>query len=257
MTKIQTKLSNNDSVAHITLNDGKGNVLDAEMMSEILAALNDFKSNKNLKLITFTGEGEHFSFGASVEEHTKEKCNSMLKSFHQLFFQVIELGIPTASIVSGQCLGGGMELALITNFIFADRTAVFGQPEIILGVFPPPASLILPMKIGQAKADDLLITGRSIKAERAYEYGLINRIYDDKDTMITGVNEWIGKHITTKSASSLKFAVKTARSIFNSTLLNHLPQLEKYYNEKLMTTNDANEGINSFIEKRKPNWTNE
>lgn len=256
MNKIKIKLSNDDYIAHITLDDGKGNVLDAEMMYELLETLDSFKENKNLKLITFTGEGKHFSFGASVEEHTNENCGDMLKSFHKLFYTIIELGIPTAAIVSGQCLGGGMELALICNFIFADRTAVFGQPEIILGVFPPPASLILPMKIGQAKADDLLITGRSIKAERAYEYGLLNRIYDDKESMISGVNEWAEKHILGKSASSLKFAVKTSRSIFNGTLLNYLPQLERFYNEELMATNDANEGINSFIEKRKPNWDN-
>jgi len=256
MKKIKISYNNSNEIAYITLDDGKGNILDAVMMDQLLELLDNFKDMKTLKLIIFKGEGKHFSFGASVEEHTRDNCGDMLKSFHKLFYNLIDLAIPTAAIVSGQCLGGGLELALICNFIFCDKTAVFGQPEVVLGVFPPPASLILPMKIGQAKADDLLITGRYIKAERAYEYGLINRIYDDKESMNVGVEEWAIKHIAGKSASSLRFAVKTARSIFNTTLLNYLPMLEKYYNEELMNTEDANEGINSFIEKRKPVWSN-
>ena len=81
MNKIKIKYSNHDEIANITLDDGKGNVLDAEMMEELLEVLDNFKGNKKLKLITFTGEGKHFSFGASVAEHTRENCGDMLKSF--------------------------------------------------------------------------------------------------------------------------------------------------------------------------------
>ena len=86
----------------------------------------------------------------------------MLRQFHGLFTTLMNFSVPTMALVSGQCLGGGMELAISCNFLFLDETARFGQPEIILGVFAPPASLILPMKVGQAKADDLLLTGRSM-----------------------------------------------------------------------------------------------
>ena len=256
MEKIKLSFTNDNSVARILLDDGKGNVLDALMMEELQGVLDLFKDKNELKLIVFEGAGKHFSFGASVDEHKKEFAGIMLKGFHQLFYSIRDLGIPTLAKISGQCLGGGMELAIMCNFLFADITAKMGQPEIILGVFPPPASLILPEKIGYAKAEELLITGKTITADEAKSLGLINEVFTDKDTLNTGVDEWIEKNILPKSASSLRFAVKAARVRFNHVLSNFLPHLESIYVMQLMETHDANEGINSFLEKRKPVWEN-
>lgn len=245
-----------NQVARLTLNAPKGNVLDAEMMADLQSALDEIKDNHEIKLIQFIGAGDHFSFGASVKEHTKDKAPAMLKQFHGLFYTLANLSIPTAAIISGQCLGGGMELALMCNFLFADKSAKLGQPEINLGVFAPPASIILPLKIGQARADCLLVTGRIISVDEANQFGLITRVFDDQKSMLEGVETWVGKNILTKSASSLKFAVKTARIDFNCTLRTQLNELERLYNDELMATNDANEGINSFLERRKPEWKN-
>src|SRR4030042_4822442 len=132
------------AVTKIILNSPKANILEAAMLGEILCALAGMSNDKDLKLIVFEGVGKHFSFGASVQEHTKENSAMMLHSFHGMFHQLVRLAVPTMAVVRGQCLGGGMELALFCNFIVADRTAMFGQPEIILGVFPPPASVLLP-----------------------------------------------------------------------------------------------------------------
>ncbi|HEY4800535.1 MAG TPA: enoyl-CoA hydratase-related protein, partial [Bacteroidia bacterium] len=148
MEKIKVNYTYNNSVAQIILDDGKGNVLDHVMMHELQAILDSFKTNYNLKLITFEGAGKHFSFGASVEEHKKDAAAAMLRSFHHLFYALRDLSIPTVAKISGQCLGGGLELALMCNQMFADKTAKLGQPEVVLGVFPPPASLLLPEKIG-------------------------------------------------------------------------------------------------------------
>jgi cyclohexa-1,5-dienecarbonyl-CoA hydratase len=256
MQKIQLDYTHDGTVARIILNDGKGNVLDAMMMYELHDLFDQFKNNNNLKLITFEGAGKHFSFGASVEEHTKENCAEMLKSFHQIFYEIIDLSIPTMAKISGQCLGGGMELALACNFLFGDNTALFGQPEIILGVFAPPASLLLPLKIGSAYAEELLLTGTSIGALRAKDIGILNDVFIDKVEIETHLDQWITKNISKKSASSLKYAVKASRKVFNETLLTKLPELEKLYIDELMESFDANEGINSFIEKRKPVWKN-
>ncbi len=245
-----------NQVVRIALNSPKGNVLDSSMMSELQAVLDSLKNQPQVKLVQFIGEGKHFSFGASVEEHTKENVSQMLKQFHQLFYTLIELSIPTMAIVTGQCLGGGMELALSCNFIFADNTAKFGQPEIALAVFAPPASLILPMKLGQSYADELLLTGKIINADEAHRIGLVCSISDDKESLLNAVNVWTTKNILPKSASSLKHANQAARCIFNETLLKQLPKLEKQYVNDLMETKDANEGINSFLEKRKPIWGN-
>lgn len=252
--KIITENQYDAQVVKIILNDPPGNVLDSAMITELQVALNGLASQPNVKLIHFTGTGDHFCFGASVEEHIRENAPAMLKGFHQLFYTLMDLAIPTVASLSGQCLGGGMELAIMCNVLFADETTRLGQPEIVLGVFAPPASAILPMKIGQTAADDILLTGASITPSRAAQIGLINEVYADKAAMETGVNGWIEKTILPKSASSLRHAVKAARRQFNAILREALPALEKTYNDELMTTHDANEGIASFLEKRNPVW---
>lgn len=256
MKKVIIKYTHENSIARVILTDGKGNVLDHVMMEELQAVFNEFKNKPEIKLIAFEGAGKHFSFGASVEEHKKEFAAAMLRGFHQLFYSLRDLAIPTAAIISGQCLGGGMELALMCNFMFADKTAKFGQPEIVLGVFPPPASILLPEKIGLARAEDLLLTGKTISAEEAKSIGLLNEIFEDRVTMDLETEKWIEKNILPKSASSLRFAVRASRAKFNHLLSNFLPQLENLYVKQLMETHDANEGINAFIEKRTPVWNN-
>ncbi len=256
MNKIKVEYTHENSVARIILDDGKGNVLDNVMMNELIPLLQSFKTNNNIKLITFEGAGKNFSFGASVEEHTKEKAAEMLETFHKIFFTIIDLHIPTLAKISGQCLGGGLELPLVCNFLFADKTAKLGQPEIVLGVFAPPASIMLPLKIGNARAEELLITGKIINAEEAKNIGLINEVFEDRETLERETDAWITKNICPKSASSLRYATKTARASFDYFMLKNLPAFNDLFVKDLMQTNDANEGINSFIEKRKPVWKN-
>ncbi|MBC8342898.1 MAG: enoyl-CoA hydratase/isomerase family protein [Bacteroidetes bacterium] len=256
MQKIKFEYQYDNSVARIILDDGKGNVLDNIMMNELIDLLSSFKSKKDIKLITFEGAGKNFSYGASVEEHTKDKAEEMLKTFHKIFHTLIDLHIPTLAKISGQCLGGGFELPLMCNFIFADQTAKVGQPEILLGVFAPPASIILPLKIGNSKAEELLITGRIIGAEEAKKIGLINDVFEDRESMDNTIKEWIEKYILGKSASSLRHATEAARASFDHVMKRELDHFTELFLDKLMETHDANEGINSFMEKRPPVWKN-
>jgi cyclohexa-1,5-dienecarbonyl-CoA hydratase len=254
--KILIQSSHEGQVVTLTLNAPKANVLDAQMMTDLQEALDGLLQRPEVKLVHFTGTGDHFCFGASVPEHTKEKAPGMLKQFHQLFYTLADLAIPTAALISGQCLGGGMELALMCNFLFADKSARLGQPEIQLGVFAPPASLLLPMKIGQSKADELLLTGKAASTEEAQKMGLVAEVFDDREAMLTGADAWVQKHILPRSASSLRYAVRAARLEFNSVVKSKLQQQERLYLDELMATHDANEGIQSFLEKRKPDWRN-
>jgi cyclohexa-1,5-dienecarbonyl-CoA hydratase len=256
MKKIKTNFTNAKSVVTVTLDDGKGNVLDHVMMEELDELLNSYYSESNLKLIIFEGAGKHFSFGASVEEHKREFASAMLQEFHRLFYLIRDLAIPCAAKISGQCLGGGLELAIMCNFLFADKSSKLGQPEITLGVFPPPASILLPEKIGYARAEDLLVTGRIISGEEAKAIGLVNELFEDKNAMDAGVDKWVEQYILPKSASSLRYAVRAARLKLNQMFTSYLPLLESMYVNRLMKTHDANEGINSFLEKRKPEWQN-
>ena len=256
MQKIKIEYLYDETVARVVLDDGKANILDAIMMSGITEFLNSLKDKKDIKLITFEGGGNNFSFGASVAEHTKDKAAAMLEGFHKMFYTLIGLHIPTLAKLSGQCLGGGFELPLACNFIFADKSARIGQPEIILGVFAPPASVMLPLKVGNAKAEELLITGKIISADEAKSMGLVNEVFENKAAMDAATDEWIRINILGKSASALRYATRAARASFDFFMLKHLPEFSEMYIKEMMETHDANEGINAFIEKRAPVWRN-
>lgn len=235
----------------LVLDSPKANILDSEMMSEIREQLGQAAQSTGLKLIVFEGEGDHFCFGASVQEHQRDQAAMMLTAFHGMFLEMIDLAIPTAAVVRGQCLGGGMELALFCNWIFASPDAHFGQPEIQLAVFPPPASLILPLKVGQARADHLCLTGESWTVEQAHGAGLVHEVADDP---MAALDAFAQKHLLKKSPTSLRFAVRAARTQFNEVLRTKLPEVERLYVGELMQSHDANEGITAFLEKRKPTW---
>lgn len=250
--KIKIDYTHENQVLSLILNAPKGNVLDKEMMNELNQSL-EFAKEKNIKAIVFKGEGNHFSFGASVPEHQKEFAKEMLAGFHGLFKKIIEVGKPTFALVKGQCLGGGMELATFCNFVFASQNAVFGQPETVLSVFPPVASLVLPGLIGQAKADDLILSGRTVSANTAKEIGLVSFVSENPESEL---DDFLTKNILPKSTVALQFGVKASRFEFNQNFLKNIDALEKIYISELMETHDANEGINSFNEKRKPEWKN-
>ncbi len=257
MQKVKVQYEHDNSVAKITLHDGTGgNILDNKMMTELTDFLASVRHMPSLKLITFEGEGKHFSFGASVAEHTRDQSEKMLETFHGLFYTLMDINIPTLARISGQCLGGGFELPLACHFIFTDKTAKIGQPEIVLGVFAPPASIMLPMRVGFTKAEELLLTGKIIGAEEAKQIGLVNDVFEDKETMNAALDEWIAKYILPRSASSLRYAVRAVRKPFNQTMRTYMPMLTDLYNKEMMKSHDANEGINAFIEKRKPTWKN-
>jgi len=254
---IKLEKESEGSVIRIILNAPKGNVLEAEMLREISEVLGGVAADKSVKIIVFEGAGKHFSFGASVPEHTKDKAAMMLRAFHKIFYQMVNLGVVTMAVVRGQCLGGGMELALFCNFIVADSTAVFGQPEIVLGVLPPPASVMLARKVGQSFADDLVLTGRSINSEEAYRIGLVNVPVEPGNDAWESARTWIEKYILLKSAESLRIANRAVRTDFFRRILEDLPRMEGLYLKDLMESHDAVEGITAFIEKRKPQWTHD
>jgi cyclohexa-1,5-dienecarbonyl-CoA hydratase len=253
-TKIRVEPHHEGAVWRVLLDAPKGNVLDSVMMADLHAMLGAAAATPALRLIVYEGVGKHFCFGASVEEHVKERAAAMLESFHGLFLRMTDLALPTAALVRGQCLGGGMELAAFCHFLFAESTAMFGQPEIKLGVLPPPASVILPLRVGQALAEMFNLTGTSMPAGRAYALGLVSELVPENEEGWAFVNQWAAEHIVPLSAASLRHASRAGRAHFNEVLRAKLPEVERVYLEELMGTEDANEGIASFLEKRKPAW---
>ena len=257
MKKIILEKMFDNQVWKIILNDPKANIIDSIMLGEIMSVMKDASNEKHCKLIILQGGGNHFSFGVSVEEHTPDLAAGMLNQFHEFFIELSNISIPVCSMVSGFCLGGGLEFAAFANFVFADETAKMGQPEVVLSVFPTAAAVMLPQKIGQTYADDIILTGRTVGAKEAKSMGLVNEVYADKQAMEEGVNAWIKEHILPKSASALRLVNKVARWRFHQRLRDDLHQFTAIYLNETMKTFDGNEGLNSFLEKRKPVWKDE
>ena len=181
----------------------------------------------------------------------EEDVRDFLGLYRAAFDAIARCPKPVVAAINGVAFGGGLELALFCNWIFASPDARLGQPEIMLGVFPPPASIILPLKVGQARADHLCLTGESWTAETAQAAGLVHEVAEDP---MASLDAFARRHLVPKSASSLRMGVRAARMVFNETLRQKLPAVQKLYLEELMETADANEGIGSFLEKRKPAW---
>lgn len=237
-------------VLHLALDAPPGNVLDAAMVTALRAAIAEAKSRPT-RAVLFEGAGKHFSFGASVEEHLPGKVKGMLRGFHGLFRDLIDLQRPLIAAVRGQCLGGGLELAAFCHRVFAHPDSVLGQPEIRLAVLAPAASVVLPRRVGQAAADDLLLSGRTIGGSQALALGLVDEVADDPTA---AAQRYAAEAFGATSIPALGFAVGAARSEFNAAFLGAIVRLETLYLDDLMSLKDPEEGLRAFLEKRRPVW---
>ena len=240
--------------AAFTIFHPKGNIITAEMVAALTQALEPLAHDDHLKLITIEGAGADFSFGASVPEHAPGQIERVLPEMHALIYALLAIPVPTAAVVRGRCLGGGFELALACDFIFAEATATFGLPEIALGVFPPAASALLPARIGTARATSAILTGKPRLAAEWRAMGLLEEIAPDGG-VAAAVDRWFAGALQPRSAAALRHATEAARLSLVRHVHAVLPDLERLYLVDLMGTRDAAEGIAAFLEKREPRWT--
>jgi cyclohexa-1,5-dienecarbonyl-CoA hydratase len=229
----------------------KANLVDAAMIAALHGALMGSRDRRGLRGVLLDAEGPHFSFGASVDEHLPERCAAMLASLHALILAMLEFPAPILVAVRGQCLGGGLEVALAGSLIFAAPDAQLGQPEMKLGVFAPAATCLLPRRVNQAVAEDLLFSGRSISGEEAHAYGLVQTVAPDPEAAALA---YFQQHLAPKSAAALACALAAARGDYIADVRRRLALFEKIYLERLMRTHDANEGLTAFLAKRPPEW---
>ncbi len=235
----------------LRLNRPKANLVNAGMIAALDQALVEHVGKSELGAVVLDAEGPHFSFGASVEEHLPGQCAAMLAGLHRLVLRMIDSPVPLLVAVRGQCLGGGLELALAGHLIFVAPDASLGQPEIKLGVFAPAASCLLPELIGPQRAFDLLVSGRSITGAQAAGMGIAHEPAADPEHAALAYFE---EHLKAKSASSLRHAVKAARLDYVARVKDKIRAVEKLYLDELMTTHDAVAGLEAFIAKRAPQW---
>jgi enoyl-CoA hydratase/carnithine racemase len=204
-----------------------GNRIDEALARALLEALPaPSRAAGRCKAIVFAALGPDFSVGMGKPDARA------VTAFHQLLYRLVELAVPTVAEVHGQCLGAGLELAAFCNFLFADRTARFGQAP-GKPPMPSPSSMILPLKLGPARALDLVLGEAKLDAAEAYRRGLVTAWTSSPLDLPLLVASWIENHLLPKSASSLLRANRLARLSFNAQLRAELPALERFYLTKL------------------------
>ena len=242
-----------DRVARITFARPPLNVFNIEMMREIGAALGEC-AQRELVAIVFDADKDSraFSAGVSIEDHVQDTIFQMLDSFHAIFRLLEQLAKPAIALVDGAALGGGCELVAACDIVIASDRSRFGQPEIKLGVFPPVAAVLLPRVIGEKRARELILTGEIIDSVEAGRLGLCNHVVPGAH-LEPKLMEVLAK-LRELSGTSLVYARHALDLGRGRSIEDALDEQENVYLHELMKTEDANEGVKAFLEKRKAVW---
>ncbi len=239
-------------VARIALHNPPVNVIDIPTMEELAAALAKIDGHPEISIVTLAGSQKVFSAGVDVAAHAPNKVHEMLAKFHGAIHALINSRKVTIACVHGNCLGGGAELAAVCDLVYTSESATWGFPEIKLGCYPPVAATVLSAIVGQKRAADLILTGRSITGREAAAIGLANEAVPDTEVELAAERSLDRlKKLSPLALASAKKAIYVWDAIH---FHKGLARAESIYLDELMRTEDAREGINAFLEKREPVW---
>ncbi len=229
------------------------NALNGALMDELVSVLQAFDADESIGCIVVTGSEKAFAAGADIKQMANATVVDMMGSpFIGYWDAVQQIAKPVVAAVSGYCLGGGCELAMICDLIVASDTAQFGQPEINLGIIPGAGGTQrLTRAVGKSVAMDMILTGRRISAQEALQFGLVSRVFpaasflDDSIALATEIAE--------KAPVALRVAKEAVNRAFESSLAEGVLFERRAFN-LLFATEDQKEGMAAFVEKRKPAW---
>jgi cyclohexa-1,5-dienecarbonyl-CoA hydratase len=236
--------------ARVTLRNPPLNVIDMTMMEELRAALEQVETRPEISVIVFAGSDSAFSSGVDVAAHTPEQVREMLALFHSVIRSVVESTKLTVASVRRHCLGGGAELALMCDVAYAAPDSVWGFPEIKLACYAPVASVALCAIVGQKLAAEMLLTARTLTGEEALAAGLVNGVAENPETLVADCVQ----RVSQLSPAALRLAKKAFYAWHAIHFDKGLARAEQIYNDELIMTADAREGITAFLERRRPNW---
>jgi cyclohexa-1,5-dienecarbonyl-CoA hydratase len=223
------------------------------MMEELARALAEVETQPGIAVIVLSGAGKAFSVGVDVAAHTPDKVEGMLAMFHGVIRGLVATKKVTIANVHGHCLGGGAELAMVCDLVYTADAAQWAFPEIKLGCFPPVACTALAALVGQKRAAELILTGRTIDGREAAEIGLATSSVRE-DQLPQALDECLAQ-LLVLSPAALAITKKACYAWDSMHFDKGLARAEKIYFEDLMKTADAHEGIRAFMEKRTPKWT--
>jgi cyclohexa-1,5-dienecarbonyl-CoA hydratase len=244
-----TKSQIRNSAATITLHNGRQNVIDFAMMDELASALREFEGDPSIATIIFRGEGENFSAGVDIASHAPDQAEAMIEKFHAVIRMMAQSNKVLIAEVCGNCLGGGAELALLCGIVFTTPDAIWGFPEIKLACFPPVACAVLAACVGQKRAAELVLTGRTFSGTEAVAYGLANDTGNPAQLAAETVSE-LAK-LSPQALSIAKRALYAWHAVHFDKALAHA---EGLYRDELLRAPDMEEGIRAWMEKREPRW---
>jgi len=252
----QVATTTENGIARVTFSHPPLNILTRDLLAELRRVLNALTGDTTLRAAVLGAEGKHFSAGADVGEHLPPAWKGMVPEFLETVAALRAFPVPLIAAVRGRCLGAGFELVQGADLVVAGESAVFGQPEIQLGVVPPAACALLPSLVGQARAAELLFTGDPMAVAEAREAGLVSRVVPDDrvDAEALGLAGRIARH----SAAALRVAKRTLRTPARErNEAEALHAAGRRYARDLMRTSDATEGLTAFLEKRTPVWSHQ
>ncbi len=231
------------------------NALNSMLIDELAQALDKFEANDKIGCIVVTGSEKAFAAGADIKEmQAKTYMEAYKEDFLKRWERITHCRIPVIAAVSGYALGGGCELARMCDFIIASSSAVFGQPEINLGVMPGAGGTQrLARSIGKAKTMDMCLTGRNMDAEEAERAGLVSRVVKEGNLVDEALKA--GDKIASLSRPATMMAKEAVNVAFETSLAEGV-RFERRMFHSMFATDDQKEGMSAFAEKRSANFKN-
>ncbi len=248
------RVDHSEGVARITLARPKHNVLDIDMMNELNGQLEALLADQELKCVVLLGDGPSWCAGVEVADHKPDNVDRMMATFNHIFELTEQFDVPLIAAVHGACIGGGMELAIACDMVIASEKAVFAQPEIKLGFFPPYAAIRLPQLVGPAKTIEVCTTGRRYSAAEAAGMGFVTQVVEP-DQFESALEKLISE-IKYNSPLIIRLNKRAVKRHLGLAFEQALAGVDDMFLNTLMKTEDTLEGIRSFEEKRKPEWKN-
>lgn len=257
-TWVRTEVLDKGEICVITIDRPEAlNALNAEVVQELKSVFDSLEAQGSVRVVILTGAGEKaFIAGADIKEMSalgRADAVDFAHSGQEVTRLIQQYRCPVIAAVNGYALGGGTELALACDFILASKNAVFGQPEVQLGVIPGFGGTVrLGQFVGMARAKELIFSGRKVKAEEALSIGLCNHIYDSSELMNEALK--LARSISANAADAVAATKRLLNEFSNEADQTYQLDAEAQEFGALFGQKDQVEGMNAFLEKRKPNF---
>ncbi|MGM0940303.1 MAG: enoyl-CoA hydratase [Bacillota bacterium] len=243
-------------IAYLTIKSPPANALSSTLLSDLSTRLDQIEEDISVKAIILRGDGKFFSAGADIKEFTSLQAASdyelLAKKGQELFDRIEHFSVPVIAAIHGAALGGGLELSMACHMRIVTENAKLGLPELTLGIIPGFAGTQrLPQYVGTAKAYEMILSGEPISGKEAYSLGLANKVVDE-DMLEQEVRQ-LAEKVIIKSKPTINHVMQLIPFAKTGNFASGVDAEAKAFGQ-IFGTDDAKEGVQAFVEKRKPNF---